>query len=75
MQPMVHDSRWGEFGAAASQVRDLSDIDLPVVDRHCSAICGDRGVELIGRLSAGADLHVRGQRAGGSGTQRGGADR
>jgi len=37
MEPMVHDPGRGEFSAASGQVRNLSDIDLPVVDRHRGA--------------------------------------
>jgi hypothetical protein len=41
---MVHDARRRRLSAAPGQVRDLSDADLLVVDRHRDVACGDRGV-------------------------------
>jgi hypothetical protein len=41
---MVHDTRRRRLSAAPGQVRDLSDVDVLVVDRYRSAVSGDRRV-------------------------------
>ena len=63
MKPVIHHAGRRVVTAAAGQVRDLSDADPLVIDRHRDAASGDRGVELIGGLHAGSDLHAGRQRS------------
>ena len=63
VKPVVHHAGRRGVTAAAGQIRDLSDADPLVIDRHRDAARGDRCVELIGGLPAGSDLHAGRQRS------------